>query len=295
MEKTQEKTQAAFNINNAKKVFNLSGEDIKEINGLIDLLHNHILEYADFKSFIKTCKDALTVATALLNGDKKTFKKFKLKYTTHTAQKMKNINSLSTYKKTSDICKYLSACAVASGGICARCYAEKSIKLYKSTLAPTLIYNTLLLKYTYIDNTQIDFINDKYFRFEAFSDLQSAIHFKNLITICKKNKNTIFTLWTKAGYKLIDFMKKEDIKNIPANMNIILSEFYINKSLYDINAVINLQNILHSKNALKVFCVYDSEEKRASSGFYLCKNSCATCLKCYEKSKAPLYIAEKLH
>lgn len=269
-----------------------------EILQLVDQLQQHKQKYNCFKSFTRVCDDALQVANALLNDDRKTFIKFSLKYTTHTAEKMKGILSLSTYKKTSNICNFLSM----HDGICKKCYAEKSIKLYDAALTPTLIYNTLLLKYIDIDPSQIPYINDKYFRFESFSDLQSSKHLKNLFAICKKNKDTIFTLWSKAGYEIINMMKKENIIKTPSNINFIVSEFYLNKKP-DIEYLQQLQSCLYPSqaiknnytNALKCFSVYDDENKRVNSGSYLCKNKCLSCLKCYKKSKNIVYIAEKIH
>lgn len=285
------------NMKHTKKII-LESSQIDEIEKLKSVLLDHRRQYQDFKSFTKTCDDALIVADALINNDYATFKRYKIKYSNHSAEKMKGLQSLSTYKKTSYICNFLSQ----HNGICKKCYAEKSLKLYKSSLTPQLIYNTLLLKYIDIDPSQIDYINDKYFRFESFSDLQSSKHFKNLLTICKKNKNTIFTLWTKAGYKLADFIKSENIKKLPNNLNIVISEFYINKKT-NIDYLKQLQTCLYPSqavkgkytNALKCFCVFDDENKRENSNMYLCKNKCINCLKCYKKTKDILYIAEKLH
>lgn len=270
----------------------------QEIENLKKELIEHKKIYGEFKSFIKVCDDALTVADSLLNNDYKTFIRYSLKYTNHTAEKMRGLQSLSTYKKTSNICNFLSL----HGGICAKCYAEKSIKLYKSTLQPTLIYNTLLLKYIDLSPVQIPYINSKYFRFESFSDLQSSKHFYNLIQVCKKNKNTVFTLWSKAGYQLVNFMQDQKIKKLPSNLNIVISEFYINKKT-DLEYLKNLQTCLYPaqaitgnySNALKCFVVFDDEKKRSDSKMYLCKNKCIDCLKCYKKTKNILYIAEKIH
>ena len=118
----------------------LQQKQIDEIIMLKKELLQHKKEYAMFKSFVKVCNDALIVADALLQNDFNTFKKYSLKYSKHTAEKMTGINSLSTYKKTSDICQFLSL----HNGICSKCYAEKSLSLYKATLTPALIYNTLL-------------------------------------------------------------------------------------------------------------------------------------------------------
>lgn len=211
---------------------------------------------------------------------------------------MRGIDSLSTYKKTSSICAFLSQ----HDGICKKCYADKSLKLYRAALAPVLIYNTLLLKYIDIDASQIPYINSKYFRFESFSDLQSSKHFKNLLQVCKKNKNCLFTLWTKAGYTLRKMMDEEKIDKLPANLNIVISEYYINKKT-DEEYLNGLQSVLYPSqaikknysNCLKCFIVYDDENIRKNSGLYLCKNKCIDCLKCYKKSKKIIYIAEKIH
>ena len=276
----------------------LQDDQIKEILQLKEALQKHLNDYASFKSFTTVAKEGLQVVDALINSDYASFKKHSLKYSDHTAEKMKGIQSLSTYKKTSSICNFLSL----HGGICKKCYAEKSLSLYKASLQPLLIYNTLLLKYIDIDACQIPYINSKYFRFEAFSDLQSSKHFKNLLQVCKKNKNTIFTLWTKAGYTLVKMIEDQQIKRLPNNLNIVISEFYLNKKT-DPEYLKQLQTCLYPsqairgnyKNALKSFIVYGDEKSRLNSGLYLCKNKCIDCLKCYKKSKNIIYIAEKLH
>lgn len=272
------------------KKLKITTAEAVEIEKLKTELLQHKIKFYQFKNFCKTCDDALIVADALLNNDYKTFKNYKLKYTTHTAQKMKGIQSLSTYKKTSSICAYLSRC----GGICAKCYAEKSLKLYEGSLKPTLIYNTLLLKYIDIDLKQIPYINDKYFRFESFSDIQGSQHLKNLIQICKKNKDTIFTLWTKAGATFSKMLKEIEINLLPNNINIVFSAFNINEKV-DPQYLNVLQANAQSKNKIKYFIVYDSEEKRKESKYFLCKNKCIDCLKCYKKSKDNIIIAEALH
>lgn len=273
-----------------KKQIKLNEADLQEVEQLKKELLLHIDNYKNFKSFTKTAIDGVKVADSLINNDYETFKRFKLKYTKHTADKMRGLQSLSTYKKTSYICKYLTSC----GGVCAKCYAERSLSLYETTLKPTLIYNTLLLKYIDIDLSQIDYINDKYFRFESFSDLQSAKHLKNLLTVCKKNKKTLFTIWSKAGYTLYKLMQTENIKKLPSNLNIVISEFYINKVGYTIDDLNGLQSVLNTNNNLKYFIVYNNDNMRLNSGFYQCQLKCIDCLKCYKKSKSIVTIAEKL-
>ena len=276
-----------------KKNILLNPSQVEEIKKLKNILQDHKKQYAAFKSFVKTCDDGLAVANALLNNDYATFKKYPLKYSQHSAEKMKGIQSLSTYKKTSSICNYM----MLHDGICKKCYAEKSLSLYKSSLTPALIYNTLLLKYIDIDDSQINYINDKYFRFESFSDLQSSKHLANLFRICKKNKSTVFTLWTKAGLTIKKMMDDENIKKAPANFNLVVSDYRINQKTSDdyLTYLKTIQAAINSKNAVKCFIVFDDENKRQESKMYLCKNKCLNCLKCYKKSKTPLFIAEKIH
>ena len=78
---------------------NLNEGDRNEIKKLIAELTQHKTIYKEFKNFVKTSDDALKIAGALLDGDYKTFKTFKLKHTSHAAEKMRGIQSLSTYKK----------------------------------------------------------------------------------------------------------------------------------------------------------------------------------------------------
>lgn len=252
------------------------------------LQHNEI--YGDiFKGVKKTIDEGITIADALLKDDYKTFKKYKLKYTKHTAEKMQGIDSLSTYKKFSSVC----LANKKKGGICAHCYADKSINLYRAAIVPALIYNTLLLKYIDIDPSQILYINSKYFRFESFSDIQSPQHLKNLFAICRKNKDVIFTLWTKGADVLPSWIDSFGGK-FPNNLNLIISESKINK-LNDPAQLENIKNKLNIKNGVKGFAVFDDENKRRASGGYLCRRCCVDCLKCYKKSKNNILIAEEIH
>ena len=97
-------------------------------------------------------------------------------------------------------------------------------------------------------------------------------------------------------------MKSESIQKLPSNLNIVISEFYINKKT-DLQYLESLQTCLYPgqavtgkyTNALKSFSVFDDEKIRNNSNMYLCKNKCIDCLKCYRKTKNIIYIAEKLH
>lgn len=250
---------------------------ITEIKKLIDELNNIALLNNNNYRVLNACKDALDVAYDLLEN--KNTSKYQLKITTHSG-KMQNIRSLSTYKLVCDTCMSLKDNKKA---ICNKCYADKQLAMYKQ-LAPCLIYNTLLLKYTKLSTRQLPIINDLYFRFEAFSDLQNAQHLENLYKIAKYNKNCHFALWTK-NIKLIKQFKT------PANVNIIISNYFINACIFDEYTAAQIKATTGAKN-IKVFTVYD--KKHITSVSQNCAKKCITCLKCYKKHDVTMFINELL-
>lgn len=256
----------------------LENTEKKEVNLLIDTLDDIALKNSHNKNVLKACKEALKLAYDLIS-DKKT-NNYLLKITTHTG-KMQNINSLSTYKLVCNTCLSLKD---NQKTICNKCYADKTLNIYKQ-LAPTLIYNTLLLKYTNLSARQIPVINASFFRFEAFSDLQNDKHLKNLYKIAKYNKSCRFALWTKS-IKLVLSEKT------PKNVNIIISSPFLNMPLWSFNT---LRDIIQQKTGaanIKLFTVYDDEHIKSIT--QNCAKKCALCLKCYKKNNKDIYINEKL-
>jgi len=211
----------------------------------------------------KAGTDAVELAHIVLNGG--SLKRYNLKITVHTG-KLENMRSISTYKKVCDTCRAFSK---INGSICSRCYAEKYI-LMRDNLRAALIYNTLLLKYRPLE--RVPLVNDIYFRFEAFSDLQNITHLKNLYLICKKNRNTNFALWTKNA----TFLKEAG--KTPRNLKIIYSSLFINEC-----APRDLVAEISAKIAapVKVFTVYDKEHAKQEK--INCGGArCLSCLKCYK-------------
>lgn len=250
---------------------------LKEINMLIDELIA-IKQNNKYNAVCLTaCDDALTLANTIKQG--KNTNNYLLKITTHNG-KMQGIRSLSTYKKVCDTCNALKD---NKNAICFKCYANKQLTIYKQ-LAPCLIYNTLLLKYTKLCRRQLPVINDLYFRFEAFSDLQNLQHLQNLYAIARYNKNTQFTIWSK-NYKLLIQVKA------PKNINIVLSSYYVNTLQPCSDTIIQaIKNKSGCKN-IKFFTVYD---KQHANNIINCKKSCLTCLECYKKSSKTTFINELL-
>lgn len=232
-----------------------------------------------------TMKEALNVLNYVITFNFKKLALQQLKVTTHGG-KMEGINSLSTYKHTCNTClKY----SCISGAICSKCYAEETLKQYKQ-LNYALLYNSLILKYSYLQNTNILRLNCQYFRFESFSDLQNEIHLHNIIRIVKANKQVNFALWSKNYALLYNYIKNN---KMPNNMNIILSSLFLNIELAKKRDLfIKTGNI--KENKIKVFTVYDKETIKEKSININCLKKCNKCLKCYKKNSKYNFISEKL-
>ena len=148
-------------------------KELQQLNNEIDLI---MQQHANNKR-IETLKNETKslLATMLLN---ESTERFLLKITTHKG-KMEGIKSLSTYKLVCDTCLKLKDNPKL---ICNKCYVDKAFMRYPQ-VSMAMIYNTLLLKYTKLSKRQLPIINDLYFRFESFSDLQNAQHLQNLYKI----------------------------------------------------------------------------------------------------------------
>jgi hypothetical protein len=203
---------------------------------------------------------------------------YQLKITTHKG-KMQGIRSLSTYKMFSDTCLKLKDNPKT---ICNKCYVDKTM-LYAPQLSLALIYNTILLKYTKLSKRQLPIINDLYFRFESFSDLQNQNHLQNLYAIAKHNPYTQFALWTK-NYTLLWKEKA------PKNVNLILSSPLLNECTPYADLLLKTTKARTGAKNVKMFSVYDGEHIQNQN----CLKSCINCLKCYKKNDKTEYIVEHL-
>ena len=125
-------------------------------------------------------------------------------------------------------------------------------------------------------------INDLYFRFESFSDLQNLNHLQNLYRIARANPKTQFALWTK-NLKLIQEEK------CPKNVNIILSSPFLNDTSIGQIMIDRVKAKTGCKH-VKVFSVYDEEHIQNQN----CEKHCITCLKCYRAKDKNQFIVEHL-
>lgn len=200
-----------------------------------------------------------------------------LHFTTKHAGKMAGMASISTAVTTNERC---AKNAQIPGSICQRCFANSQIRRWPSMEKP-LVENQRILTGSVLPMEKLPTINNLYFRFESFGDLNSDIQVINYFRICYKNPRVKFALWTKnpdyiaaaiaAGYEK------------PANLNIILSSLFINKERKNVFPFVD-----------KVFTVYDPDYIEKNSVPINCgAKNCFTCGLCYEKNGVSV-INEKL-
>lgn len=200
-----------------------------------------------------------------------------LHYTVNHTGKMEGMQSISTSVTTNKRCEKN---ATIKGSICEKCFASKQVKIFPSMEKP-LQQNQKILTREILPMDQIPTIYNKYFRFEAFGDLNNDIQVINYFNHCYKNPDVKFALWTKNPDYIAKAIKQGYEK--PANLNIVLSSLFINvqrKTRYDF--------------VDKVFTVYDKNHIEENEININCgARNCFKCGLCYEKNDVKI-INEKL-
>lgn len=200
-----------------------------------------------------------------------------LHFTTKHTGKMAGMASISTAVTTNDRC---AKNAKIPGSICEKCFAAKQMKIFPSMETP-MANNQRILTSEILPMEKLPIINNIYFRFEAFGDLNNATQVINYFRICYKNPRVKFALWTKnpdyieaainAGYEK------------PHNLNIVLSSLFINKERKNTFDFVD-----------KVFTVYDPQYIEQNEIEINCgARNCFSCGLCYEKNGITV-INEKL-
>lgn len=189
-----------------------------------------------------------------------------LHFTVNHSGKMEGMVSISTSVTTNERCKKN---AEIDGSICQKCFASKQMKVFPSMEKP-MVENQRILTSEILPPEKLPIINNLYFRFEAFGDLNNDIQVINYFNICYKNPKVKFALWTKNPDYIDQAIKKG--YNKPENLNIVLSSLFINqerKSRYDF--------------VDKIFTVYDKTTAPTVEINCGAKN-CFSCGLCYEKN-----------
>lgn len=200
-----------------------------------------------------------------------------LHFTTKHTGKMAGMASISTSVTTNARC---AKNAQVKGSICELCYAAKQMKFYPSMEKP-MIENQRILTSEILPAEKLPTINNLYFRFESFGDLNNSTQVKNYFNICYKNPRVKFALWTKnpdyIAAAILDGYEKPD------NLNIVLSSLFVNKERKTRYPFID-----------KVFTVYDPDYIEKNNVQINCgAKNCFTCGLCYEKNGISV-INEKL-
>lgn len=200
-----------------------------------------------------------------------------LHFTTKHTGKMAGMASISTAVTTNERC---AKNAQIEGSICQKCFAAKQMKIFPSMESP-MVANQRILTSEILPMEKLPIINNIYFRFEAFGDLNNATQVINYFRICYKNPKVKFALWTKNP----DFIESAINAGYekPHNLNIVLSSLFINKERKNPFDFVD-----------KVFTVYDNDYIEENGIEINCgARNCFSCGLCYEKNGCTV-INEKL-
>lgn len=200
-----------------------------------------------------------------------------LHFTTKHSGKMAGMVSISTSVTTNERC---AKNARIKGSICEKCFAAKQMKFYPS-MENCMVENQRILTSDILSMEKLPIINNLYFRFEAFGDLNNATQVKNYFNICYKNPGVKFALWTKNPDYIAQAIN--DGYEKPNNLSIVLSSLFINQERKNIYPFVD-----------KVFTVYDDAYITENNVDINCgAKSCFSCGLCYEKNGVSV-INEKL-
>lgn len=200
-----------------------------------------------------------------------------LHFTTNHSGKMAGMVSISTSVTTNERC---AKNAQIEGSVCQKCFAAKQMKVFTSMEKP-MVENQRILTSEILPAEKLPTINNLYFRFEAFGDLNNATQVKNYFNICYKNPRVKFALWTKNPDYIAEAIADGYTK--PDNLNIVLSSLFLNKERKNIFPFVD-----------KVFTVYTPDHIEAENIDINCgAKNCFDCGLCYEKNGVGV-INEKL-
>jgi hypothetical protein len=200
-----------------------------------------------------------------------------LHFTTKHTGKMEGMVSISTSVTTNERC---AKNAKIKGSVCEKCFAAKQMKVFTSMEKP-MVENQRILTSEVLPLEKLPIINNLYFRFEAFGDLNNDIQVINYFNMCYKNPKTKFALWTKNPDFIESAIKKGYSK--PENLNIVLSSLFLNKERKNPYTFVD-----------KIFTVYTPDFIEENKIEINCgSRNCFSCGLCYEKNGVT-YINEKL-
>lgn len=195
--------------------------------------------------------------------------------------KMEGVWSLSTSCTSNLLCqKYHKI----KGSICEKCYAHTLMELRKALEEKGKRNAEILTKeyLTLMKSTPDIPEKVKYFRFEAFGDVQNSIQMMNYVMIALQNPNTRFALFSKNYRLVLEFFKGDT--TVPKNLTVVVSSLFINRPIRSEVFYKNCRGF--APGQLKVFTVYDYEylKEHPEVEINCGSRSCLSCGKCYEKN-----------
>ena len=180
------------------------------------------------------------------------------------ANKMEGMVSINADTYNNPFCKNM---CLIKGSVCERCYAMKLSAYYGPKSTAPFERNSRLLN-DELEEWQIPRLNAAYCRFHSFGELESDLHYYNLVRIAKANPDTHFALWTKRP----DLVTRQ---LTPSNLVLVYSTLMVN----GVGAI--------PKGFHKSFVVRDDGRDLN------CEESCFACLKCYRRD-GEAFIKERL-
>lgn len=193
----------------------------------------------------------------------------KLQITTGSG-KMDGIRSLNTNPLENEFCKAMRK----TDAICSKCYSAWFLEhIYKYSCVKPWTENGRLLSTLPLEEIGTPYVYDDVFRIHSHGELINGLHAENIIKIAKKNRNTLFVLWTKRANLLP--------KKIPKNLKIIKSNPQIDKPINEV-----------PEGFHGIFNVFTKEYANKNNIDINCEGKCRQCMKCYDRKHSAGIINE---
>lgn len=184
--------------------------------------------------------------------------------------KMEGIRSLNTNPLENEFCKSMRK----TESICSKCYSAWFLEhVYKHTCVKPWSENGELLSTKTLKEIGTPWVYDDIFRFHSHGELINELHAKNFTEIAKKNRNTLFVLWTKRPNLLPE--------KLPKNFRVIKSNSQIDNPINEVPLGFH-----------GVFNVFTKEYANKNQIDINCEGKCRECMRCYDGKNSAGVINE---
>ena len=191
--------------------------------------------------------------------------------------KLINIPAINTNTVTNDFCiREFKSNNINK--ICTKCYSHNMLNTFRKNCQPSFEKNSKFLSESEILPDFLPIINSAYFRFNGHGEVINETHLINLFSICNKNPDCSFALWTKRKNIVFGLLRKT---KKPKNLILVYS-----------NPIIDKVMLYAPKHFDKVFNnvskpIYKSVENCTGQ-------KCIECLACYKKNSGTTVIIERV-